>query len=98
MHLASSVGGTRVPSYTSLVPAQLGTLLDAAPHDPSVAEALRSFEAILIGGQALPAAMAARADELGVKIVRTYGSSETAGGCIYDGVPLDGVRVRERNV
>lgn len=93
--MVSSVGGTRVPSYTSLVPAQLGTLLDAAPHDSAVAQALRSFEAILIGGQALPAAMAARADEFGVNVVRTYGSSETAGGCVYDGVPLDGVRVRE---
>lgn len=95
LSMKSSVGGVRVPSYTSLVPAQLATLLDAAPHDAAVAEALRSFEAILIGGQALPAALAARADEFGVRVVRTYGSSETAGGCIYDGVPLDGVRVRE---
>ena len=93
--MASSVGGERVPSYTSLVPAQLATLLDAAPHDRAVAEALRSFEAILIGGQALPAALAARADDFGARVVRTYGSSETAGGCVYDGVPLDGVRVRE---
>ena len=93
--MASSVGGVRVPSYTSLVPAQLATLLDAAPHDRAVADALRSFEAILIGGQALPAALAARADDFGARIVRTYGSSETAGGCVYDGVPLDGVRVRE---
>lgn len=27
-------------------------------------------------------------------MVRTYGMSETAGGCVYDGVALDGVRVR----
>ena len=27
-------------------------------------------------------------------MVRTYGMSETAGGCVYDGVPLDGVTVR----
>ena len=94
LSMKSSVGGVRVPSYTSLVPAQLATVLDAAPHDPAVAEALRSFEAILIGGQALPAALAARAEALGARIVRTYGSSETAGGCVYDGVPLDGVRVR----
>jgi O-succinylbenzoic acid--CoA ligase len=26
-------------------------------------------------------------------VVTTYGSSETAGGCVYDGVPLDGVAV-----
>ena len=30
----------------------------------------------------------------GITVVRTYGMSETAGGCVYDGVPLDGVRVR----
>ena len=29
-------------------------------------------------------------------MVRTYGMSETAGGCVYDGVPLDGVKVRHR--
>jgi len=26
-------------------------------------------------------------------VVTTYGMSETCGGCVYDGVPLDGVRV-----
>jgi O-succinylbenzoic acid--CoA ligase len=89
----SSRGGERVPTYTSLVPAQLQTLVDAAADDPDVARALRSFEAVLIGGQALPVALRERAAELGARIVRTYGSSETAGGCVYDGVPLDGVTV-----
>ena len=78
--------------YTSLVPAQLATLLDAA-DDGDVRRALASYEAVLVGGQALPPALRERAAVLGVRIVRTYGSSETAGGCVYDGVPLDGVRV-----
>ena len=30
----------------------------------------------------------------GIRVVRTYGSSETSGGCVYEGVPLDGVEVR----
>src|SRR5262249_45582231 len=30
----------------------------------------------------------------GIAVVRTYGMSETAGGCVYDGVALDGVRLR----
>ena len=30
----------------------------------------------------------------GLAVVRTYGASETAGGCVYDGAALDGVRVR----
>ncbi|ALJ21466.1 AMP-binding protein [Microbacterium sp. No. 7] len=87
--MASSVGGTRVPTYTSLVPAQVQMLLDAGEH-----AALASFEAVLVGGQALAPALAERAAAAGARLVRTYGSSETAGGCVYDGVPLDGVRVR----
>lgn len=89
----SSRGGERVPTYTSLVPAQLQTLVDAADEDAAVRRALASFERILVGGQALPKVLRERAEAHGARIVRTYGSSETAGGCVYDGVPLDGVRV-----
>lgn len=78
--------------FTSLVPAQLVTLLDAAEHDPAVRAALAAYDAILIGGQSMPQALRKRAAAL--RIVRTYGSTETSGGCVYDGVPLDGVRVR----
>jgi O-succinylbenzoic acid--CoA ligase len=94
--MASSRGGHRIPTYTSLVPTQLVRLLDAAeqPGGGAVRDALGSFEAVLIGGQALPEPVAARAAALGARIVRTYGASETSGGCVYDGVPLDGVRVR----
>ena len=42
----------------------------------------------------MPAGVAERASAAGISVVRTYGMSETAGGCVYDGVPLDGVRVR----
>lgn len=93
--MSSSVGGVPVPRYTSLVPAQLQTVLDAVDGgDGAARHALTGFEAILIGGQALAPALAARAAEAGARIVRTYGSSETAGGCVYDGIPLDGVGVR----
>jgi len=92
--MTSSVGGERVPTYTSLVPAQLSKLLDAADHDPHILAALRSFERILVGGQALPAATLERAEAAGARIARTYGSTETSGGCVYDGVPLRGVQVR----
>lgn len=92
--MASSEGGTRVPTYTSLVPAQLQTLLDAGDADPRIHAALASFEGVLVGGQALPAALADRAAAAGARIVRTYGSTETSGGCVYDGVPLGGVGVR----
>lgn len=79
--------------YTSLVPAQLATLLDAADSTP-VRAALQAYRAILVGGQALPEPLRDRAGELGARLVRTYGSSETSGGCVYDGEPLDTVAVR----
>jgi O-succinylbenzoic acid--CoA ligase len=91
---ATRRGGARIPTYTSLVPAQLTRLLDAAEADSAVLAALRSFETILIGGQALPAATLERAETAGVRIVRTYGSTETSGGCVYDGRALTGVTVR----
>lgn len=86
--------GAREPNFTSLVPAQLQRLLDAADDDRTVAEALRAFDRVLIGGQALAAATLERAESAGVRVVRTYGSTETSGGCVYDGVPLGGVSVR----
>jgi O-succinylbenzoic acid--CoA ligase len=92
--MVSTEGGVRVPTYTSLVPTQLSRLLDAAEQDASVAAALRSFEAILVGGQALPPVVLERAEQVGACVVRTYGSTETSGGCVYDGHPLDGVSVR----
>jgi len=76
--------------HTSLVPTQLLRLLDAG--GPAL-DALRTFDAVLVGGAALDAALRARAEAAGVRIVATYGMSETAGGCVYDGVPLDGVTV-----
>src|SRR5690606_39011860 len=79
--------------YISLVPAQLATLIDAAGDAPAVLDALRTHRAILVGGQALSDSIRIRATDLRVPLVHTYGSSETSGGCVYDGVPLDGVRV-----
>lgn len=92
--MVSTDRGIRIPTYTSLVPAQLSKLLDAAELDSVVLTALRSFETILIGGQALPARTLERAQDAGVRVVRTYGSTETSGGCVYDGRPLRGVSVR----
>lgn len=76
--------------YTSLVPTQLLRLLD----DQVGVDALRSFDAVLLGGAATPTPLLERARAAGVRLWTTYGMSETAGGCVYDGRPLDGVRVR----
>lgn len=76
--------------FTSLVPAQLGQLLD----DVGAHGALRRFDRILVGGQSTPQRMLDRAAELEIRVTRTYGSSETCGGCVYDGVPIGNTRVR----
>jgi o-succinylbenzoate---CoA ligase len=77
-------------SYVSVVPTQLVRLLD----EPGGAAALAEFAAVLVGGAAAPAGLLDRARAAGVRTVTTYGMSETCGGCVYDGVPLDGVTVR----
>src|SRR5262249_37227788 len=73
--------------YASLVPTQLRRLLD-------VSAALAGFRAILLGGAAAPDGLIAQAKAAGLRVVTTYGMTATCGGCVYDGLPLDGVRVR----
>jgi o-succinylbenzoate---CoA ligase len=82
-----------VRRYASLVAAQL----DKALHDEAATDALAALDAVLIGGGPMPGGVAERAAAAGIPVVRTYGMSETAGGCVYDGVALDGVRVRIDN-
>lgn len=74
--------------YTSLVPTQLRRFLATEP------DTLLAFDAILVGGAATDPALLAQARDLGVPVVTTFGMTETAGGCVYDGRPLDGVGIR----
>ncbi len=76
-------------AHVSIVPTQLRRLLDA---DPDAAWA-RGFTSVLLGGAAAPAALVDGARAAGVPVITTYGMSETCGGCVYDGRPLDGVTV-----
>lgn len=76
--------------FVSLVPAQLARIIG---DDDSV-ETLRGFTRILVGGQAMPSALREHVRDLGLPVTRTYGSSETSGGCVYDGVPIGDTRVR----
>ncbi|MGZ4633162.1 MAG: o-succinylbenzoate--CoA ligase [Actinomycetes bacterium] len=69
-----------LPRYTAVVPTQLRRLVDAGAD-------LTSYDAILVGGAALTFPAPGN-------VVRTYGMSETCGGCVYDGLPLDGVDAR----
>lgn len=76
--------------YTSLVPTQLAQLLD----DRESIGALASFDAVLVGGQATPEQLIERARGLGIRVVRTYGSTETASGCVYEGEPVGDTQLR----
>lgn len=73
----------------SLVPTQLTRLLD----DATATRYLARFDAILVGGAAVPDTLREHARRAQLNLHLTYGMSETCGGCIYDGVPLDGVFV-----
>ena len=75
--------------YLSLVPTQLHRYTGNA-HDVA---ALARFDAVLVGGGPLSPHDRAEAEGMGIRVVQTYGMSETCGGCVYDGVPLEGVRL-----
>ena len=84
--------------FVSLVPTQVHKLLEAAEASPALGseiyDALGQFTGILLGGAPASASLLAAACELGLNVVTTYGSAETAGGCVYSGVALPGVRLR----
>ena len=84
--------------FVSLVPTQVHKLLEAAEANPALGseiyDALGQFTGILLGGAPASASLLAAACELGLNVVTTYGSAETAGGCVYSGVALPGVRLR----
>ena len=77
-------------AHVSLVPTQLQRLLQEASAP------LAGFSSVLLGGAAAPAGLLDAARDSGVPVVTTYGMTETCGGCVYDGVPLDGVRAEVR--
>jgi O-succinylbenzoic acid--CoA ligase len=81
-----------LPALTSLVPTQLTRIVTGASGDDARARTLlRRFAAVLVGGAATSPDVLARARGQRIAVRTTYGSSETAGGCVYDRRPLPGV-------
>jgi O-succinylbenzoic acid--CoA ligase len=85
----AAAAASRDLDFVSLVPTQLHRMLD----DVAETAALRTFRTVLLGGGPIDPALRERAAAAGISVVATYGSAETAGGCVYDGLPLDGVAV-----
>jgi O-succinylbenzoic acid--CoA ligase len=83
----SIVGRLGDARFTALVPTQLTRLLDAGAD-------LGRFRAILVGGSGMDAEIVSRAADAGVRVVPTYGMTETCGGVVYAGRPFAGVEVR----
>ncbi|RYC14345.1 AMP-dependent synthetase [Nocardioides zhouii] len=86
---AAASDHSTTPAFVSLVPTQLHRIMT----NPDQLAALAHCHTVLVGGAGLDRDQRSRAVEAGVNVVTTYGSSETAGGCVYDGLPLDGVAV-----
>ncbi len=82
-----AVAAERSVTLVALVPTMLRRLLDAGVD-------LRHLRRVLLGGAAPRAQLLDDARAAGLKVVTTYGMTETSGGCVYDDVPLDGVEVQ----
>ena len=86
---AAASDHSSTPTFVSLVPTQLHRIL----ANPEQLASLAHCHTVLVGGAGLDREQRRLAEQAGVHLVSTYGSSETACGCVYDGVPLDGVGV-----
>jgi O-succinylbenzoic acid--CoA ligase len=75
--------------YLACVPTQLFRWLS----EPISRGALTTYDAVIVGGASTDTELLRRAHDAGVAVVTTYGMTETCGGCVYDGLPLDGVAV-----
>lgn len=77
------------PDYLSLVPTQLRRAL----ADDDLRDVLPRVGAVVLGGAPAEQTLLDRARDADVRVVTTYGLSETCGGCVYDGRPLPGTTV-----
>lgn len=77
--------------YTAIVPTQLFRALNG---DSQLFAHLKHCKAVLVGGAAADINLLAEARARGINCITTYGMTETAGGCVYDGLPLPGVEIK----
>jgi O-succinylbenzoic acid--CoA ligase len=87
--IADGATWTPGPRFASFVSTQLARFVT----DPSAIEVLQELDCILVGGGPVDRSVVAQVRSWGVDVHATYGSSETSGGCVYDGYPLPGVDI-----
>jgi O-succinylbenzoic acid--CoA ligase len=90
LDLRGELSGYPQVDFTAIVPAQLFKALNG---DDALLQHLVDAKAVLVGGAALPDDLRKQGEEAGITIVTTYGMTETTGGCVYNGTPLDGVEI-----
>ena len=88
LDLRNHVGEYPRADFTAIVPTQL---FNALTENPALLKHLQGAKAVLVGGASLSEELRAQGVAAGINIITTYGMSETCGGCVYDGVALDGV-------
>jgi O-succinylbenzoic acid--CoA ligase len=76
--------------FTAIVPTQLFRALNG---DERLLKHLIGATAVLVGGAQLTPELQEQAEKIGINIVTTYGMTETSGGCVYNGIALDGVEI-----
>ena len=89
LDLRNHVGEYPHADFTAIVPTQL---FNALTQNSALLKHLQGAKAVLVGGASLSEELRAQGVAAGINIVETYGMSETSGGCIYDGVALEGVK------
>lgn len=89
----SVLGGTPITALAGFDPAAVEVAVDHGASLVSMVPTMLArvdvdgFRVVLLGGSAIPA-------DRPPNSIATYGMTETAGGVVYDGVPLPGVEVR----
>lgn len=77
--------------FTAVVPTQLYRALNG---DNELMAHLLSAKAVLVGGSALSPELSLRAKGAGINVIETYGMTETCGGCVYDGNPINDTTIK----
>jgi O-succinylbenzoic acid--CoA ligase len=78
-------------NFTAIVPTQLFRALNG---DDRLLRHLQNADAVLVGGAALSPGLRHQAESQLIKIITTYGMTESCGGCVYDGEALTGVEIK----